>query len=234
MGKGDEFEKVVEEICLQLSIKERMNAEIKTKVKIQGDDGTTHEIDVLYIFEQFGIKYRVGIECKNWKQPINVSELRNFDYKLNHIGGINGIFISAESDFQSGARKVSEFNGIRLVKYDDFNKFANSDFFRYLTPDISTVGNPFWMLIDTKGEKSIEQNSVYKDRINLFLSKKLADEEKNNKFSDCDNIIVVGVSQEHLKEIKKLKIHYRIQVYKINHTLNYQELSEADLNLYIH
>ena len=34
MGKGDEFEKVVEEICLQLSIKERMNAEIKTKVKI--------------------------------------------------------------------------------------------------------------------------------------------------------------------------------------------------------
>ena len=90
------------------------------------------------------------------------------------------------------------------------------------------------MLIDTKGEKSIEQNSVYKDRINLFLSKKLADEEKNNKFSDCDNIIVVGVSQEHLKEIKKLKKHYRIQVYKINHTLNYQELSEADLNLYIH
>ena len=88
MGKGDDFEKVVENIYLLLSKKERINAEIRTKVKMVGDDGATHEIDVLYSFEHFGIFYQVGIECKNWRKKINVSELRNFDYKLKHIGGI--------------------------------------------------------------------------------------------------------------------------------------------------
>lgn len=47
----------------------------------------------------------MAIECKNWKNPINVGELRNFSYKLEHIGNINGIFISAESEFQDGAKK---------------------------------------------------------------------------------------------------------------------------------
>ena len=46
MGKGDDFEKVVENIYLLLSKKERINAKIQTKVKMVGDDGATHEIDV--------------------------------------------------------------------------------------------------------------------------------------------------------------------------------------------
>ena len=118
MGKGDDFERVVKDICLRLSTKERVNAKVRSKVPMIGDDSATHEIDVLYSFEHFGVSYQVAIECKNWKNPINIGELRNFDYKLNHIGGINGIFISAESEFQEGARKVSEYNGIKLVKFE--------------------------------------------------------------------------------------------------------------------
>ena len=117
MGKGDDFEKVVENIYLLLSKKERINAKIQTKVKMVGDDGATHEIDVLYSFEHFGVYYQVAIECKNWKNRITIGELRNFDYKLNHIGGINGIFISAESEFQDGARKVAEYKILELALY---------------------------------------------------------------------------------------------------------------------
>jgi len=117
MGKGDDFEKVVENIYLLLSKKERINAKIQTKVKMVGDDGATHEIDVLYSFEHFGVYYQVAIECKNWKNPINIGELRNFDYKLKRIGGINGIFISAESEFQDGARKVAEYKILELALY---------------------------------------------------------------------------------------------------------------------
>lgn len=65
VGKGEDFEKVIADICSWLSMKERVNAKINTKVQILGDDGTTHEIDVLYTFEHFGISYQVGIECKN-------------------------------------------------------------------------------------------------------------------------------------------------------------------------
>ena len=117
MGKGDDFEKVVEGICKQLSMKERINAKVQMKVQMPGDDGATHEIDVLYSFEHFGVDYQVAIECKNWKKSIKIIELRNFDYKLNHIGGINGIFISAESEFQDGARKVAEYKILELALY---------------------------------------------------------------------------------------------------------------------
>ena len=51
------------------------------------------------------------------KNSINIGELRNFDYKLKHIGGINGIFISAESEFQDGARKVAEYKILELALY---------------------------------------------------------------------------------------------------------------------
>lgn len=233
MGRGDDFEKVVEDIYSLLSEKERINAKIQTKVKMVGDDGATHEIDVLYSFEHFGVFYQVGIECKNWKKTINVSELRNFDYKLKHIGGINGIFISAESEFQNGACKVSEYNGIKLIKYDDFDAFAMSEYTEYLKPDFNTIGDPFWMLMNTDGKTSIEKNSVFSNTILLFSSKKLAEDYKYKKFEQKCNIIVVGVSQEHLKEIKKINEYNKIRVYLIDFTLEIAELSRWDIDLYI-
>ena len=233
MRKGDDFEKVVENIYLLLSKKERINAEIQTKVKMVGDDGATHEIDVLYSFEHFGIFYQVGIECKNWKNSINVSELRNFDYKLKHIGGINGVFISAESEFQNGACKVSEYNGIKLIKYDEFDTFAMSEYTRYLKPDFNTIGDSFWMLMNTDGKTPIEKNSVLSNKILLFSSKKLAEDYKYKNFEQECNIIVVGVSQEHLKEIKNINEYDEIPVYLIDFTLEMAELSQWDIDLYI-
>lgn len=233
MRKGDDFEKVVENICLLLSKKERINAEIQTKVKMVGDDGATHEIDVLYSFEHFGVFYQVGIECKNWKNSINVSELRNFDYKLKHIGGINGVFISAESEFQNGACKVSEYNGIKLIKYDEFDTFAMSEYTRYLKPDFNTIGDPFWMLMNTDGKTPIEKNSVLSNKILLFSSKNLAEDYKYKNFEQECNIIVVGVSQEHLKEIKNINEYNEIPVYLIDFTLEMAELGQWDIDLYI-
>ena len=233
MGKGDDFEKVVENIYLLLSKKERINAKIQAKVKMVGDDGATHEIDVLYLFEHFGVYYQVAIECKNWKDSINIGELRNFDYKLNHIGGINGIFISAESEFQNGARKVAEYNGIKLVKYENFDVFAISEYIKYLKPDFETVGDPFWMLMNTDGKTPIEQNSVTPNKILLFSSKKLAEDYKLNNFNEEFYIIVVGVSQEHLKEIKQFNAHNNIHVCLTDFTKQSVELNQWDIDLYI-
>ena len=116
--KGEKFESIVEKIYIQIANNERIKAKVEKHVPIIGDDGASHEIDILYSYEHFGVNYKVAIECKNWKNPINVGELRNFSYKLEHIGNINGIFISAESEFQDGAKKVSSYNGIRLIKYE--------------------------------------------------------------------------------------------------------------------
>lgn len=233
MGKGDDFEKVVEDIYLRLSKKERVNAKVQMKVQMPGDDGATHEIDVLYSFEHFGLHYQVAIECKNWKNPINIGELRNFDYKLNHIGGINGIFISAESKFQDGACKVSKYNGINLVKYENFDIFAKSEYTKYLKPDFETVGDPFWMLMNKDGKTPLEQNSISPNTILLFSSKKLAEDYKLNNFKKECNIIVVGVSQNHLKEIQQLNAQDNIQVYLTDFTKQNVELNQWDIDLYI-
>ena len=233
MGKGDDFEKVVEGICKQLSMKERINAKVQMKVQMPGDDGATHEIDVLYSFEHFGVYYQVAIECKNWKKSIKILELRTFDYKLNHIGGINGIFISAESEFQDGARKVAEYNGIKLVKYENFDVFAKSEYTKYLKPDFETVGDPFWMLMNTDGKTPIEQNSVTPNKILLFSSKKLAEDYKLNNFKEECNIIVVGVSQEHLKEIQQFNEHNNIHVCLTDFTKQSIEVNQWDIGLYI-
>ncbi|EFR87477.1 conserved hypothetical protein [Listeria marthii FSL S4-120] len=204
-AKGEKFESIIEKLYIQIAENERIKADVDVRVPMLGSDGASHEIDVLYSFEYFGLKYRVAIECKNWKNPINVGELRNFYYKLEHIGNINGIFISAESEFQDGAKKVSDYNGIRLVKYSEFEQFINGQHEQYLVPDYKTIGDPFWMFMNCRGKNSIEQNLFLEDGIFLFESRYFAEEFQKKCLSAYSNLELVGVSQKHLKEIALLK-----------------------------
>lgn len=240
--KGEKFESVVEEIYIQIANNERVKAKVEKRVPMIGDDGASHEIDVLYSYEHFGVSYRVAIECKNWKSPINVSELRNFSYKLEHIGNINGIFISAESEFQDGAKKVSSFNGIRLVKYDEFSRFINGQNDKYLIPDYKTIGDPFWMFMNSNGKNSIEQNLFLKEGLLLFENKYFAEQFQKHYLSTYgSNIKLVGVSQTHLKEIKSLKKQNKVSVKLFNQftsdfdkkPYHFWDLDVMDIEMYI-
>ena len=120
-----------------------------------------------------------------------------------------------------------------MIKYDEFDTFAMSEYTRYLKPDFNTIGDPFWMLMNTDGKTPIEKNSVLSNKILLFSSKKLAEDYKYKNFEQECNIIVVGVSQEHLKEIKNINEYDEIPVYLIDFTLEMAELSQWDIDLYI-
>lgn len=63
------------------------------------------------------------------------------------MGNINGIFISAESEFQDGGKKVAIWQGINLLKYNEFNHFISGQNEDYLLPDYNTIGDPFWMIM---------------------------------------------------------------------------------------
>ena len=188
------------------------------------------------------MNFRVAIECKNWKNPINVSELRNFSYKLEHIGNINGIFVSAESEFQDGAKKVSSYNGIRLIKYNEFYKLTSGEHDKYLIPDYKTIGDPFWMFMNLNGKNSIEQNLFRTEGILLFESKYFAEQFQKLYLLNCDhNIKLVGVSQSHLKEIIYLKNKYKVSVKLFNQftsdlnklPYHFWDLDVADIEMYI-
>lgn len=239
--KGEEFEELVEKICDEISNNERIKANVEKHVPLIGADGTSHEIDVLYTIEQFGINYRVAIECKNWKNPINVSELRNFSYKLEHIGNINGIFISAQSEFQEGAKKISTYNGIRLVKYDEIDKLVNGICEEYLIPDYKTIGDPFWMFMNINGKNSLEKNAFLREGILLFENRYFAEQFQKKCLIVNQDIKLVGVSQTHLKEIVALKKQHDVVVRLFNqfttdlNTLPYHfwELEANDIEMYI-
>lgn len=240
--KGEKFENIVQKIYTLIANNERIQARIEKCIPMIGNDGASHEIDILYSFEHFGVNYRVAIECKNWKNPINVSELRNFVYKLEHIGNINGIFISAESKFQDGAQKVSSYNGIRLVKYEELSGLINEENANYLIPDYKTIGDPFWMFMNTKGKNSLEQNLFLKDGILLFENKYFAEQFQKQCLS-CygENIKLVGVSQPHLKEIILLKRQNKVSVKLFNQfrsninsiPYHFWELTDGDIEMYI-
>lgn len=241
-SKGSEFESIIEKIYNEFAKNERINAIIERDVPMIGDDGASHEIDILYSFEFFGTNYRVAIECKNWKNPINVAELRNFCYKLEHIGNINGIFISAQSEFQSGAEIVSNFNGIKLVKYDELQRLIDGQNFEYLIPDYKTIGDPFWMCLNLNGKNSLEQNTLLENEIFLFESKYFAEQFHKQYFSAFQsNIKIVGVSQSHLKEIKYLKEQNKASVKLFNQfasdfnnkPYHFWELDVSDIEMYI-
>lgn len=233
MTKGKDFELIVKDICEKLSSIEMSNAEILTNVKMPGADGARHEIDVLYSFEELGLLYQVGIECKNWKSPIKIGSLRDFSYKLDQIGGINGIFISADSGYQSGAKIVADYNGIRLVKYYEFEYYIKSNYTKYLNPDFGMIGDPFWMLINTEGNTSLEQNCIKDNVNNLFFSKKQADDYKDSNYYNDNNIKVVGVSQYHLKELEGLFLNDNVRFYMVDEFTDKVSLDEPDFDLYI-
>lgn len=240
--KGKNFESIVEKIYIQIANNERIKAKIEKRVPMIGADGASHEIDILYSYEHFGVSYRVAIECKNWKNPINVGELRNFSYKLDHIGNINGIFISAESEFQDGAKKVSSYHGIKLIRYDEYDRLINGQNDQYLVPDYKTIGDPFWIFMNLSGQNFIEQNSFLKEGILLFESKFFAEQFQNLCLSNYGSVIkLVGVSQPHLKEIISLKNKNKVTVKLFNQftsdlnkiPYHFWDLDVKDIEMYI-
>ena len=66
-----EFENVIEKIYKFIASNERMNVRIDRNVSMIGRDETRNEIDILFSYEHLGTNYRVAVECKNWKNPIN-------------------------------------------------------------------------------------------------------------------------------------------------------------------
>lgn len=47
--KGEKFESIVEKIYIQIANNERIKAKVEKHVPIIGDDGASHEIDILFI-----------------------------------------------------------------------------------------------------------------------------------------------------------------------------------------
>lgn len=78
MNQNTEYEKYTQEIYQQLLNTDFGNVktvEVLHNVKLRGRSGQEHQIDVYWEYEIAGLRRKVAIECKNYKQLIRRSIL---------------------------------------------------------------------------------------------------------------------------------------------------------------
>ena len=114
LNKNIEYEKFAQSIYQTLL----NNDEIKTvivqhNVKIKGQSGCKHQIDVYWEFEIANVNYKVAIECKNYKSEVSIGKVRDFCAVLEDIGNIKGIMVTKKG-YQSGALQFAESKQIDL------------------------------------------------------------------------------------------------------------------------
>ena len=114
MDQNTEYEKLAREIYKQLSEAQGINTiDIKHDVKLTGNSGQKHQIDVYWEYKMDGVQHSVIIECKNYNRKISVEKVNAFRGLLDDFTGVKGIMITKKG-YQSGAKKIADSCGIKL------------------------------------------------------------------------------------------------------------------------
>lgn len=175
---------------------------VSKRAKVKGLDGLEAEIDVYYEFEHLNMTYRVAIECKDWKMPIPVNEVRDFWAKIASLNNVAGVMIS-RNGYQSGAIKFANSKGIILMCEDDLptiNQILAGKIKTLFLPNEKAIGEPFWTLMEVKNGE-VTGNYIELPRnegLPLFISKKMA-EKFLSTLPDKNDWCVRGLSQRQFK-----------------------------------
>lgn len=112
--KSIEYEKLVQGIYQALHKAEVLNiVNVLHNKKIEGKSGCKHQLDVYWEIKMVGELYRVAIECKNYKDKVEIGRVRDFFGVLHDIGNIKGILVT-KIGYESGALKFADYYGISL------------------------------------------------------------------------------------------------------------------------
>ncbi|MBP5521261.1 MAG: restriction endonuclease [Bacteroidales bacterium] len=114
MDPNTEYERFTQEVYRQLSQATKVNAaDVQHNVKLEGQSGQKHQIDVYWEYEKDGKTHRIAIECKNYSRRISLEKVCAFKGVLDDLDGVSGILVS-KVGFQKGAKKYAQQYGISL------------------------------------------------------------------------------------------------------------------------
>ena len=249
MKAGKELENYVQYVYSSLlRLNEYENTMVSKNVSIQGKTGVKHEFDVYYEFDHLNLRCRVAIECKDWKEPISLVQVRDFWGKLEDINNIMGIMVS-KNGYQTGAKQFAEEKGIKLLTGAELPavpEILSGIIQKGFLPDKKVEGMPFWTIMEVRdGEVTGTYGTIDRGKtIPLFFSKYMA--EKFLISTGWKNLEVRGVSKYQfaglLLQIEAKKVEAAIAVPPILNevigidkvqfwTLPANELREQFLNL---
>ncbi len=114
MNQNTEFEQFTQRIYQKLVNNDYLKPiKVLRNVKLQGESGCKHQIDVYWEYENNGRTHRKAIECKNYNTAIQIGKVRDFFGVLYDLGNIQGIMVTTKG-FQVGAKKYAKHYGISL------------------------------------------------------------------------------------------------------------------------
>lgn len=119
---GTEYELLVKDVYNRLYATEGVeNPVIQHDVIFQGESGAAHQIDLYWEFSVAGVRHRVAVECKNYKNPVKKEKIAAFDGILKDISGnIQGIY-ACRNGYQKGALLYAKSCGIQLMEIREPN-----------------------------------------------------------------------------------------------------------------
>ena len=113
-NQNTEYEQFTRKVFAGLSSQKRVKTiKLQHNVKLLGNSGTRHQIDVYWEYEKDGQLHKVAIECKNYTNKVSIGKVRDFYGVLADIEGLQGIMIT-KVGYQSGAKKYALSKGIHL------------------------------------------------------------------------------------------------------------------------
>lgn len=111
--------RLVESIVAQFHEQEGVIVQTNVLLPSRSDGAHPREIDVLVTGSVAGHRVRIPIECKNYRKPITVAQIGEFQDKLEDVGlpVVDSIFVSV-TGFDRGARRRAKDHGIVLCQLD--------------------------------------------------------------------------------------------------------------------
>lgn len=178
---------------------------VSKNVTIQGKSGATNEFDVFYQFTHLNIECKVAIECKDWKNPVSIGQVRDFASKIEDVGmgQFLGVMVS-KNGYQEGAEIYAKSKGITLLtekQLPSIPQLLAGVIQKAFLPNRNTKGQPFWTLMEVQNGETTGTYYAYKIpelMVPLFYSKAIASKMLCN-LPDAKQYEVRGVSQYQLK-----------------------------------
>lgn len=179
MKPGTEYELFVKEIYESILKCDGIdNINVQHDVKIKGASGVERQVDIFWEFELAGLKYKLVIECKDYRSAVPLEKIDAFHSKIVDIGGVTGVFVS-KNGYQRGAIELAKKYGIQLREIrvpndEDWDGYIRNIKFQIHCRSVTNVRPT--ITVDSGWAKS---NNYHETNFH-FLSNEVLIEDKTN------------------------------------------------------
>lgn len=112
---GKEYERLTQRVFQSLHDQASPPVVVEHNIELKGI-GTTHQIDVSWVFERASFTYRTIVDCKDRAAPVQQGEVFKLRTVLDDLAGQPRGAIVARNGFQEGAREFARTRGIDLYE----------------------------------------------------------------------------------------------------------------------